>query len=121
MVLDVNVCKVTVTAVFVLASHVVAHNVAIFDLSFVENFGVGVEETPVLHRQVRHWITAMSYTSLEVPSSSILLVEPNSKFGVSDTRTSIVVEISDLVLVGKEMRSNVSGNRSSETVPSHAD
>lgn len=101
MVLDVDVCLVVVAAIFVLAGHIVAHYVAVFYLTFVEDFSVYVQETPVFKRKMRHWIAAMSHTTFEVASSSVLLVEPNSKFGISDTRTSIIVKISDLVLVGK--------------------
>lgn len=113
MVLDIDICEVTVAAVFVLASHIVAHYVAVFHLSLVEDFGVYVKESPIFKRKVRHWITTMSDTSFEVPSPSVLLIEPNSELSVSHTRTSIVVKISDLVFVGKQMSCNVSGYSSS--------
>lgn len=109
MVLDIDICLVVITAVFVLASHVIAHYVAIFYLAFVEDFRVDVKEAPIFKRKVRNWIAAMSDTSFEVPCPSVLLIEPNSELSVSNTRTSVVVKISDLVFVGHKMGCNMSG------------
>ena len=113
MILDVDIGLVVVTAVLVLAVHVVAYYVAFFYLPFVEDFGVHMKKAPIFKRKMRYWITAMSHATFEVTRSSVLLVEPNSELCVSDTRTSIVVKISDLVLVRKQIRRYVSGYGSS--------
>lgn len=113
MILDINVCLVVVTAVFILTSHIIAHYVAFFDLAFVEDFGVYVEETPIFEWKVGNGITTVSNTCFEVASPSVLLIEPNSELSVSHTRTSIVVKISDLVFVCKQMRRNMGGYGSS--------
>jgi hypothetical protein len=51
-----------------------------------------MKETPIFKRQMGNWIFSVGHSSLEV-SLSLDIVEPNSKFRISDSGTSISVKI----------------------------
>lgn len=100
MVIHVHISKVSVTAALILASHVVAHHMPVLDLALVKDLSVHMQETPILKRQVRNWITAMSDSALEVRSASVLLVEPDCELGITHSRRPEVIEMGHFVFIG---------------------
>lgn len=100
MVEDIAVNFVFIAAVFILSSGVIADNVAFSIEAFVENFSVQMKETPIFKRQMRDWILSVGHSGLEM-SLSVDIVEPNSKFRVSDSWASICVKIGNSNLVGQ--------------------
>lgn len=100
MIVHIHVSLIVVAAVLVLTRTIVAHNVPILDLSLVKHLCIHVQEAPVFKWQVRDGITSMGDSSLEVRSTSILIVEPNCKLGITDSWATKVVEVGDFVLVG---------------------
>ena len=119
MVVDINVEFVLVTAFFVLPMIIVADDCSLLYGPFVENFGVDVKETPVLEGKVRHWVSSVGHSGLEV-IFSIQIVEPNCKLGVPDSWVAIVVKLSHFDLIGQEMSYSMSGQCSSQAMPCHS-
>ena len=99
---------VLITAALILSLRVVAHHVSCSYFPLVEDLGVHVLESPILEGQMRHWISVVGHSRLE-STHSVEVVEPGCEFGISHPRAAEVVKLCDLVLVGHEMRSSVSG------------
>jgi hypothetical protein len=66
MVIHIHISTIFVTAALILTSHVIAHHMAVLDLTLVKDFSVHMQEAPILKRQVRDGITAMGDSSLEM-------------------------------------------------------
>jgi hypothetical protein len=121
VIVHIHVGNIVVAAVLVLARCIIAHHMAVLDLALVKHLRIHMQEAPILKRQVRHGITAMGDSSLEMGRTSVLLVEPHCELGITDPGAAKVVEVGDFVLVGQKVRDRVSGNGCSETVPCHAE
>lgn len=118
MIENIRVQLVAVTAFFVLASRVIAYYSSLTHFSLVVYLGVHVQETPIFEGQMGDWILAVGDSGLEVIVSE-QVVEPGSELGVSDSGASEVVELSDFVFIGHEVRGSVGGERGSQAVASH--
>ena len=98
MIVDICVEFVLVTAFFVLTMIVITYDCSLLYSSFVENFGVDVQKTPVLEGKMRNWISSMGHSSLEV-TTSVHFIEPNCKLCVSDPWGAIVVKLCNFHLI----------------------
>ena len=97
MILNVHISEVFIAAVLILSWKIITNGMTIFHLTFIENFSIYVEKSPVFERQMRNWISAMGDSRFEVRWWSILLVKPYCEFSIPYSWTSIVVEISNSI------------------------
>ncbi len=77
---------------------IIADYIALFLISFVEDFSVDMQESPILEGEMGHWIFSSRYSRLEVVHS-VELVEPCSEFTVSHARAAVVIELNHFELV----------------------
>lgn len=103
---DVCIEFVMVTAALILCCSIIANDVALFFVSLVEHLSIDVQESPVLQGEMWNWIFTSGHSCFKVVHS-IDLIEPCSKFAVSDSRTAIVIKLNHFELIGHKMGSNV--------------
>lgn len=111
---------VLITAALILSLSIITHHVPCAYFSLVEDLGVHMPESPILEGQMRHRISVVGHSRLE-SIHPVEVIEPGSELGISHSRTSEVVKLSDLVLVGHEMCSGMSGQCCAQTMSGHSE